>query len=191
VKFFDDLQNFYLLQISGTSDNCIFTNFPFLQTLGEGGYLISRKDTSQPVQVSEIKRHNSMRRKLSSVSILSPPDIYGCPMISVEQLASSSDFVRRWLNANVLRQEIENFPNSIVESGGEQLFELLAFFGEKQRFAFKKLAASGKKLARLQALYQQYDELVRQLKANGALLNNIRPEYFLRCQDFIAYVWHF
>jgi hypothetical protein len=44
-----------------------------------------------------------------------------------ELVEQSREYVKMWLNRNVLSSNILAFPEQIVENGGAQLFELLNF----------------------------------------------------------------
>ena len=45
-----------------------------------------------------------------------------------------------------------------------------------------------KRIDRAEALFKQYDEMIRVLKIEGALLNHIRPEYLLSYPDYLAWI---
>jgi hypothetical protein len=42
-------------------------------------------------------------------------------------LESSKEQIKNWLNFNVLSNNIQTFPESVVEDNGDQLYELLMF----------------------------------------------------------------
>ena len=44
------------------------------------------------------------------------------------------------------------------------------------------------KIEKSQLLYKQYDDMIRTLKENGALLNTIRPEYLLKHHEYNTFV---
>ena len=41
---------------------------------------------------------------------------------------------------------------------------------------------------KIKALYKQYEEFIRSLKENGALLNTIRPEFLIKLADYNAFL---
>jgi len=45
-----------------------------------------------------------------------------------------------------------------------------------------------KKADKIKAIVKQYDDLIRHLKGDGALLNTIRPHYLLDYNDFSRYI---
>jgi hypothetical protein len=97
--------------------------------------------------------------------------------------------VARWLNYHVLSQPISSFPDSIIEHNGQEIFDLLAFLTGKSAFPYKaNVDANMKRLERAEHLFKQYDELIRVLKVEGALLNHIRPEYLLSYPDYLAWL---
>ena len=45
-----------------------------------------------------------------------------------------------------------------------------------------------KKNERVKALYDQYSKLLFFLKKEGCLINTIRPEFLLNCQDYNIFI---
>ena len=69
------------------------------------------------------------------------------------------------------------------------MFELLTFLTGKTNFAYKaNIENNMKRIDRAEALFKQYDEMIRVLKIEGALLNHIRPEYLLSYPDYLAWI---
>lgn len=48
IEFKDNNSNSYTIAVSGTADNCLFTNFPFLQR-NKGGYAFKSDSEKHPV----------------------------------------------------------------------------------------------------------------------------------------------
>jgi len=69
------------------------------------------------------------------------------------------------------------------------MFDLLSFLTGKSSYAYKAtVETSMKRIERAEHLFKQYDEMVRVLKVEGALLNHIRPEYLLSYPDYLAWL---
>lgn len=51
----------------------------------------------------------------------------GYPPVPKDMVENSKEFIKSWLNANILTQNIQSFPEGIVEHNGEQLYQILVF----------------------------------------------------------------
>ena len=71
---------------------------------------------------------------------------------------------------------------------GAQVFELIAYLTGKMPAFKAKIDGNFKRLERIRLVHKQYDDLIRYLKENGALLNTIRPQYLLSFSDFNTYL---
>ena len=67
------------------------------------------------------------------------------------------------------------------------MFDLITYLTNKT-LAFKiKIDNHLPRVGKVIALVKQYDDLLRYLKENGALLNTIRPEFLVNFQDYQLY----
>lgn len=182
------------MRISATADNCLLTNFPYL-VRSPGEYEILA-DPHKPIRLKELDNEESeTSRRAISVGMSRAGSIaktarslLGYAPIPLRELERACEGIRAWLNQNVLTSYISKFPQDVIESNGSQLFELIAYLtGKAPTGKFNPNASFSKKLDKVKALYQQYDEIIRSLKVNGALLNNIRPEYLLKSHDYNVY----
>ncbi len=107
--------------------------------------------------------------------------------ISHKTLSDTLNYIKRYLNANLLINPITSFPESFIETDGAPLFEILSFLTSKQpKYPWKVGAEKGN--LRVRKLYEQYYELIKMLKLEGAQLNHIRPEYLLSLSDLNTYL---
>ena len=90
----------------------------------------------------------------------------GVNPISPVILSNTIDYINRYLNANLLTMPIKDFPATIIESDGHQIFEILSFVSNKSaNFPWKyNPVANEKALNRVNKLFNQYHELIRMLK---------------------------
>ncbi len=95
--------------------------------------------------------------------------------------------IRNWLNQTVLSSYINKFPLDVIEHNGAELYDLITYLTGKTPAGKATVTPTTKKNERVQLLYKQYDDLLRLLKENGALLNTIRPEYLLKSYDYNVY----
>ena len=103
----------------------------------------------------------------------------GYPLVPQSQLEKNSEEILRWLNNYSLNQSILNFPEDIIENHGLQLFETISFLSGKNLNFNAKIDLDMKKSEKIEIILRQYENLIKYLKENGALLNTIRPYYLL------------
>mmetsp|Transcript_30929 Transcript_30929/g.28114 ORF Transcript_30929/g.28114 Transcript_30929/m.28114 type:complete len:233 (-) Transcript_30929:504-1202(-) len=102
-------------------------------------------------------------------------------------LEKTTRSILEWLNYNVLVNFINKFPDEIIEDDGAQLFEMIQHLTGKNLQVKAKFEGVNNRRERILVLHKQYDDLIRLLKENGALLNTIRPEYLLKYSDFTSF----
>lgn len=214
VEFKDETGRVYPIYISGTTDNCLFTNFAYLQRFQkECRVTQSDKGVAQIVEEDEedvnsvdgdaggdhTKSAKAAKKGAPSVvsnktfsshaSSKSSRSALGYTPIHATFLEANVDYILRWLNFMVLTSTIQQFPQSVIEHNGQQIFELITFLTGKTSFPFKaNLEGVTKRQDKVERLYKQYDDLIRMLKQEGALLNHIRPEYLLGYNDYLQYM---
>lgn len=88
----------------------------------------------------------------------------------------------------MLNIPIQSFPNDVITNDGGPIFDLIFYLTNRQLPLRGKFDQITKKSEKLPLLLKQYEELLRYLKENGALLNNIRPQYLLSFSDYHIYI---
>lgn len=157
LEFIDEAR-VYPINISGTTDNCLLTNFVYLQRqLGEFKMtaddrkpimLVDDEDDVESVDHSDVRskldrsrksKKNNLPGSIQSVKSSSSKatSALGYQPLRQEQLDESCDSVCRWINYHVLTQPISSYPDSVIEHNGSEIFELLIFLTGKQNFSFK------------------------------------------------------
>lgn len=128
-----------------------------------------------------------MRSNVTGKSVLS---YLGVNPISPAILSNTIDYINRYLNANLLTTSIKQFPISVIEADGQQIFQILSFVSNKStNFPWKYTPSpNDKPINKVTKLFNQYNELVKMLKIEGAQLNHIRPEYLLSFSDLNVYL---
>ncbi|KAL4497051.1 hypothetical protein ABPG72_002207 [Tetrahymena utriculariae] len=213
IEFKDDKNKGYVIPVSGTTDNSLFTIFPYMQRC-KGEYKTEidpnknsimlleedaqddQSDITTNNNISNIKKKYSAsvasaKTHSSRASIRSTRSALGYSPVPKEMFEHSKDQIKNWLNFTVLQNNIQNFPDSIVEDSGDQLYELLQFLvGSKSPLMETKAVFEGalNRTERSLLLYQQYDSLIRLLKQDGALLNHVRPQFLLGYNEYHAYI---
>ena len=116
-------------------------------------------------------------------STKSSKSVLGYTPIPPHMVESSLDLAVRWFNNNTF-DGVKAFPEDLIESDGDIVFELVTYLAGKPLTFKQNIDQNMKKLEKLTALVKQYDDLIRFLKEQGALLNSIRPEYLLNFHDY-------
>ena len=200
VDFFDDQGFSYPIIISGTVDNSLFTVFPFLQRNTDHYKILAEAD--KPIRLIEDDDDDSDRgssprgggggaRSIAmskTDSHVSGGKALGYQPIPEPLLTKSTEYIVRWLNFNVLVNAISKFPGDLIETHGTQIFDLMQYLTGKSLPFRANLSHVNSKTEKVKLLVKQYDDLIRLLKENGALLNTIRPEYLLKWQEYNSYV---
>lgn len=153
-------------------------------------------DERKPIQYFDEETHvdsdndRPRRQTLSMRSTSSKgTSALGYTPVRQEQLEESAEYITRWLNYHVLTQSIVGYPEDVINSNGGQIFEMITFLTGKSSFPYKTaIDPNWKRMQKSEALYKQYDELIRSLKVEGALLNHSRPEYLLSYPDYLAWL---
>ena len=79
----------------------------------------------------------------------------GYKPLTNEQLSESCDAIKRWMNYNVLTQQIQLYPDSVIEHSGAEMFELLTFLTGKLNFPYKaNMEQNVKKFDRVSLVYK-------------------------------------
>jgi len=195
LNFIDDGKHVYRIRVSGTTDNSLFTNFPFMQR-NFGEFEVLAQD-EKPLLIRELDNDDSEASpkafsmgvsKSGSVTSRAGRGLLGYTPIPQRELEKACESIKNWLNQNVLNSYISRFPHDIIECNGSQIYDLIQFLTGKTPAGKASLTLITKKAEKIKALHKQYDDLLRVLKENGALLNTIRPEYLLRHADYNSYM---
>eukprot|EP00929_Paragymnodinium_shiwhaense_P088700 TRINITY_DN49010_c0_g1_i1.p1 TRINITY_DN49010_c0_g1~~TRINITY_DN49010_c0_g1_i1.p1 ORF type:complete len:2929 (-),score=783.00 TRINITY_DN49010_c0_g1_i1:108-8894(-) len=199
IEFLDNETGSYTLKISGTTENCILTCHHYLQhnidfyTIEGDPPVLREKDGK------EEDAGPAPSVKTGSVSHQSVAGYNGQDM-------SQCEFLVRWMNGNVLRNQIDSFPQDLIATGGRHLLEMIEFLSGKPVPTSRNRVETGntggrsgnapagrqrnKEMQKIQSLVGQYEALLTYLKTNGALLSSVRPEHFLSAEQYLRHQQH-
>lgn len=192
--FEDEAKQVYPIFVSGTTDNCLLTTYPFFLVNGD-----EYKPTAEPSKPIKLELNDQDHESVSpfndqldtskaqSPGSKSAKSSLGFVPIKMSDLERSCKFCKDWLNNFVLNIEIENFPANVIESVGKEIYEMIGFLTKRNPPQPAKIDPHLKKHQKVEQLHQQYSELLRYLKESGAMLNTIRPEYLLSHSDLNTY----
>eukprot|EP00941_MAST-03F_sp_MAST-3F-sp1_P000816 g816.t1 len=101
---------------------------------------------------------------------------------------SRRNFLLRWLNLNILKQPISEFPGTIVQENGLPIIEMIESLCSKQvPNKVKSGMTTERKRDALDALMKQYGSMLLLLKGFGALVHLVKPENLLSRTLFVKY----
>lgn len=162
IDFIDELGNRFSQSVSGTADNCLLTTTGFYNLNNRSLAWKSQPDKPLSLEVRDY-------RVVSAAEALGP-------------LKASPSMIK-YLNITTARGPFTQIARQLQANGGRQLFELLELLAGKQigRMSGK---VTNSKLEMAQSYLQAYDSMLVQLRAQGALINAIKPEHLLEFEDF-------
>lgn len=110
LEFIDDMNRSFSIPVSGTADNCILTNYTYFLrneqkfkiTQSQSGSLILTEN--QGAQLVRKNSAHSLRSNSTNKSLMS---YLGVPPISQSILHSTIDYIKRYLNCNLLTTPIK------------------------------------------------------------------------------------
>jgi hypothetical protein len=191
LEFLDNDTGSYTLPISGTTENSILTCHHYLQQNVEFYTL-----DGYPVTLTE-------KEDTPEGGVGAPPSMKTGSMSHAGSLAgyggqdlSQVEYIMRWMNGNVLKNQMECFPQDLVNTNGRFLYEMIEFLSGKQvsmkaqekalsSRGDKSKGSKGKDIQRIHGQVQQYEQLLNFLKQHGALLSPVRPEHFLSYEQYL------
>jgi hypothetical protein len=198
IDFLDNTQSRFSIPISGTTDNSLFTIFPFIQRYMDEIHLEAEEgrpitlvlDATSDMEENSIKIGGGGPRTSAASSVVSRSarSIIGYNPIPMYMLDKGLEFMTRFLNNRILSTTISRFPDDFITAHGAQLYELIIFLGGKSPPGQLKNPNSIPPKEQVKMLLKQYEALLHFLKQHGALLNTIRPEYLLSKADYIKYL---
>lgn len=164
LDFFDDDGRKFSVPVTGTADNCLLTNHPFL-TFNKDALQISVEDGKAPTLVPDAGYK------------IQPPEL------SDASVTSQSGALARWLDVTLARAPIRDVAGEFSASKGKLLIELVEnLSGKGVPGKLGKLPPNKKDQA--EAVRGQYEKVLTFLKQQGALLNAVKPELLLAEEDF-------
>lgn len=121
LEFTDDMNRSFVIPVSGTTDNCIFTNYTYFLR-NEGKFKIKSDTSLQLLEVNEnasssfsLQRKNSAHSFKSNATGKSVMSYLGVSPINQSILTNTLNYVYRYLNANLLTMPISEFPESLID----------------------------------------------------------------------------
>lgn len=201
IEFLDNESGSYVLPVSGTTENCILTCHHYLHN-NTDFYTLE----GEPVMLQE-KEDNSGNEQGAAPSIKTGSVSHNSMAGYGNQDMTQADFLVRWLNSNILKNQLDHFPQDLVNSNGRHLYEMIEFLSGKSvpnkaaapppqrmdntgssfRGNDRGAKQKSREMQKILQLMQQYEVLLNFLKQHGALLSSVRPEHFLSHEYYLQY----
>ena len=207
IEFIDTTGNRFTIPVSGSSDACLLTTYPFVKANFDqyGGdkkfsYYVAPEKAIQFFDngtVRQMLKADAKKSGRTTPRELETP--FGMAARGAGEADSASvkikfdhesvEALRSWLNCTAMKNPIDSIPKDFIDSNGKILIELIeTLTGRNVPGKVTKLSAN--KREHPQQLYKQYEECLAHLKGHGALLNHIRPETLLSKADYVHICSH-
>ena len=189
----DDQKTSYSIFLSGTSDNCLMTNYPyFLRTTKEDYEFVIKEDKPISIKFSDkegsVKSEKVISAAGSKLSANTTNRIgLGYTPIPFDLLERACRHTMKLLTTLVPGVKGDNFPADFINKNGEPLTRVIEYFSKSTLGLKGRFTADMKKIEKVGLLYSQYLAVINFLKREGAYLNSIRPEYLLSWSDLQAH----
>jgi hypothetical protein len=167
VELIDEDGIRFALPITGMTDNCVLTSYPFLAANEELGDDMTVAE-GQPL---------SLQIPETEMQVWQMPT----PLWNLEEWPTKS--LMRWINVTDPRAVLVDLVPSMVQSRGTKLIDLIEFLSGK-KCPGKVVKLSANKKDQVAQMMGQYEEVMAHLKTFGALLNDVMPELLLDLEDF-------
>jgi len=183
--------------VYGTADNSLFTSFPFQQKQYEN---LSIEEDDEGINLkmlhSELSDFGDFDDKKSvSHSVVSSVvtstkagNIIGYQRISTKVLNHTCKYLKKYLNL-VLPPNLalNEFPQDLIRDNGETLYDFICIYTGKT-IPFKTLQTEEDYSQRINNIRNQFQEIIRNLQMEGALLNTVVPEFLMDFKHYYKYI---
>ena len=194
LVLFDEINNEFSIFICGTADNCVFTNYSFLQRNyynsdivdTEGSLNVVLMDNENLAPQDDDEKPDISVSHLSSV-ITKNYILAGLPKVNKKAQQNSCKYLKRYINLICNSSHIKTFPEDLMKDNGEILFDIIYVLTGKNAPRLSKSDFDNKDNV-IKNLRKMYDELIKHLQMEGAFLNTIYPEYLLDWPQYQRFI---
>jgi hypothetical protein len=173
VALTDDQGNATTFTVACTTDNSIFTLYPFFAS--------KAKAKSGVIDYKGISDNYELTAKMLSVEDFK--QLKKCTTWEPSFPSMTVEFFIRYLNALVLSTQLSTFPGDFISSQGALLMEAVAnLSGGKKAHVDPEKGQTEEK--RNEALHRMLQFLI----SNGALLSSVRAEFLLSRDEFVHFM---
>lgn len=169
VALVDEKGNGTSFTVTCTTDNSVFTLYPYLEQKKRGSTLNLRKMVDSCELTAKFLTHEDV---LDLKKVAWKPS---CSPMTIE-------FCERYLNALVLNTQISDFPGDLIHSQGHIVMEAVANLSGGKVTCHLDHNRDGTEEDRKESM----KKMLHYLMSNGALLSSVHPEFLLDRVDFMA-----
>jgi len=196
LTFYDENNKESSIMIATTADNCLFTNFSFLQKNIENAEIYEDVDTGA-VNLRQVKDEADEMEKAEDDDNKSRADSHvssavtkgssggGYNRVNQIILQENCKYIKKFLKMMCpnMNSTLKNFPEDLYKDNAEIIYELIYTLTGKP-FPQKLIKVDDDFNKSVIQIKNQYDTLIRFLQGEGAFLNNIFPEYLMDFQKY-------
>ena len=194
--FFDTEGKQYPIMVSGTTDNCLFTNYSFFQRNIKTFYEINLDKETKNInliksQLNEGEDYDEKKTENFSSSYVGSTanSLLGYSKINNQIIEQNCKYIKKYIKKIHLDETFKqnytfkSFPEDVVKGNGKIIYILIKNLIGKEPPG-KIINLESDLNSRALQLREQYCQLIRFLQECGASLNTVYPEYLL---DFNLY----
>jgi len=193
LTFYDENNKEFSIMVACTADNCLFTNFSFIQRnfdntkIEEENDIINLKQNSENETERNEIEENDDNKSQSHVSsaITKNSNIIGYNKISQKVLYENCSYIKKYLYMICPQIRINYFPDDLLkQNGGDDVIYYLIYTLTGKPFPPKLQKVDEDFNKAVQQIKAQYDTLIRFLQGEGAFLNTVFPEYLMEFSKY-------
>lgn len=196
VAIVDEKGNATSFNVSCTTDNSIFTLYPFINGLGQNKVIINSADGGKPIMLdTSLINGNLMNTNVDISQAISVSDVLELSNQNLDadypRLMKMADFVVRFFNSKVMNTPITDFPNDFIRNDGALLQEIINNFSGGKKNGFDNFSndrelGMNSSCDPVMKKKDSMKKIIHNLQSMGALLSSVKPEFLLSRADFIS-----
>ncbi|OHS93177.1 hypothetical protein TRFO_11990 [Tritrichomonas foetus] len=171
IALTSDTGHSYSFTVTATTDNSVFTLYPFLSF---SSYQITG-GTNKPL-IASTSKYNMNTEFLAE--FLSTSDYVKIEEFKGESNQLMIEFVMRIINTTMLNSPIAEFPSDLANSEGQILFDIICNLSGQKKPSFK----------RGNDLLDYLEKILKHLMSCGAHLAEVKPEFLLPKDQFLHFM---
>ena len=178
IAVIDDQGNAASFSVSVTTDNSIFTLFPFFK--GNEAAIKSQKGGPITTDIKVVEKPTELTSRFITTN-----DVLELKAATWEASTSKLmiTFVQRYLNALLLNTQISQFPADFIRNDGALVLELISNISNGRRPGSESMSEKSKDTNSKQ--YTSMRRLVIFLQSLGCLISSVKPEFLLPKPEFL------
>lgn len=184
VALIDDNGNATSFTVAATTDNSVFTLYPFLSR--SFGSIKSSKGGPITYECKTVETPHELTSRFMNVRDVS--ELKGVEW-KASATANTVVFVQRYLNALSLNTQLTDFPNDFIRNDGALFFELISNLSNGKKFQNETVSSAIKPVSIADDISSKKLEvmkkLIRFIQSFGGMISSVRAEFLLPRSDFL------